>query len=151
MFDPQNITIKWFDFSGGEKKRIIFLKNILPILLNTSKVLIAFLDEVSAGLDESSFANVRIMIEEVKQKGVKVVSIDHHEHNGAHTLDVAVHKKVIQIPSKPVPKVISIWKKMIVKFFPHVYHKEEDENDIEQGQTNTEIFVWAPELGIEDN
>jgi Fe-S cluster assembly ATPase SufC len=136
--------------SGGEKKRIIFLKYVLPILMNSSKVMIAFLDEVSAGLDTSSFAKVRVLIEEIKAKGVKVVSIDHHEHEGDKIKKVDVLKRVIQVPRTPTPKIISFWQKMIVKFFPHVYHKEEDERDLEMGEESTDIVVWAPELRMEE-
>ena len=135
--------------SGGEKKRIIFLKYILPILMNSSTVMIAFLDEVSAGLDVDSFDKVRVMIEEIKSKGIKVVSIDHHEHKGRNTLKVDVFKEVLKIPHTATPKVLSFWQKMIVKFFPHVYHKEENERDLEMGEESTDIVVWAPELGIE--
>lgn len=137
--------------SGGEKKRIIFLKYILPILMNSSTVMIAFLDEVSAGLDADSFAKVRVMIEEVKIKGVKVVFIDHHENNCINTLKVEVFKEIRQIPHKPIPKVQSFWQKMIVKFLPHIYHKEKKEEDIdlELGEKQTEIEVWAPSLGME--
>ena len=53
--------------SGGEKKRIIFLKYVLPILMNSSSVMIMFLDEVSAGLDAISFTKVRSIIEEIKK------------------------------------------------------------------------------------
>ena len=134
--------------SGGERKRIIVLKYILPILMNSSKVMIAFLDEVSAGLDDLSFAKVREMIEEVKKKGVKVVSIDHHEHNGVYTLDVEVFKREEQIPHPPTHKVLSLWQRMKVKFFPHVYHKEEDESVLELGEAKTYIVVWAPALGM---
>lgn len=135
--------------SGGERKRIIFLKYILPILMNSSTVMIAFLDEVSAGLDTDSFAKVRVMIEEVKTKGVKVVFIDHHEHNCINTLKVEVFKEIRQIPHKPIPKVQSFWQKMIVKFLPHIYYKEKKEEDLELGEKQTEIEVWAPSLGIE--
>lgn len=138
------------DPSGGEKKRIIFLKYVLPILMNSSTVMIAFLDEVSAGLDVSSFAKVRDLIEEIKSKGVKVVSIDHHEHEGNKIKKVDVLKRVIQIPHTPIPKVLSFWQKMIVKFFPHVYHKEEDNRDLEMGEGSTDIVVWAPELGMDE-
>jgi ABC-type iron transport system FetAB ATPase subunit len=138
------------DPSGGEKKRIIFLKYVLPILMNLSKVMIAFLDEVSAGLDASSFAKVRDLIEEIKSKGVKVVSIDHHEHEGNKIKKVDVLKRVIQIPHAPIPKVLSFWQKMIVKFFPHVYHKDKDNMDLEMGEGSTDIVVWAPELGMDE-
>ena len=146
----KNTLIKPFSNpSGGEKKRIIFLKYILPILMNSSTVMIAFLDEVSAGLDTDSFTKVRVMIEDVK-KSVKVVSIDHHEHNGEKSLKVEVLKRVVKVHHKPTRKVLSLWQKMIVKFFPHVYHKEEDERDLEMGEGTTEIVVWASELGIEE-
>ena len=138
--------------SGGERKRIIFLKYILPILMNSSTVMIVFLDEVSAGLDADSFAKVRAMIEEVKIKGVKVVFIDHHENNCTNTLKVEVFKEIRQIPHKPIPKVQSFWQKMIVKFLPYIYHKEkeeEQEQDLELGEKQTEIEVWAPSLGME--
>ena len=139
--------------SGGERKRIIFLKYILPILMNSSTVMIVFLDEVSAGLDADSFAKVRAMIEEVKIKGVKVVFIDHHENNCTNTLKVEVFKEIRQIPHKPIPKVQSFWQKMIVKFLPYIYHKEKKEEDqeleLELGEKQTEIEVWAPSLGME--
>jgi len=135
--------------SGGERKRIIFLKYILPILMDSSTVMIAFLDEVSAGLDVNSFDMVRTMIEEIKTKGVKVVSIDHHEHKGGNTLKVEVIKEVLKIPQQSTQKVLSFWQKMIVKFFPHVYHKEEDERDLEMGECKTDIVVWAPALGMD--
>ena len=117
--------------------------------MNSSTVMIAFLDEVSAGLDTDSFAKVRVMIEEVKTKGVKVVFIDHHEHNCINTLKVEVFKEIRQIPHKPIPKVQSFWQKMIVKFLPHIYYKEKKEEDLELGEKQTEIEVWAPSLGIE--
>lgn len=135
--------------SGGERKRIIFLKYILPILMNSSTVMIAFLDEVSAGLDADSFAKVRVMIEEIKIKGVKVISIDHHENNCINTLKVKVFKEIRQIPYKLIPKVQSFWQKMIVKFLPRIYHKERKEEDLELGEKQTEIEVWASSLGME--
>jgi ABC-type phosphate transport system ATPase subunit len=136
--------------SGGEKKRIVFLKCVLPILLDSSTVMIAFLDEVSAGLDAVSFAKVRIMIEEMKTKGVNVVSIDHHEHNGINSLKAEVFKEICKVHHKPSPNVLSFWQTMIVKFFPYVYHKEkQDEKDLEMGENSTEIIVWAPTIRIE--
>jgi Fe-S cluster assembly ATPase SufC len=136
--------------SGGEKKRIIFLKYVLPILMGASNVMIAFLDEVSAGLDAESFAKVRAMIEEVKGAGVKVVSIDHHEHAGKSILKVQVFKRVRHGPRKLAPNVPSVWQKMIVRFAPRVYHKKEESTDLEQGEGQNDIEVWAPGLGMED-
>ena len=135
--------------SGGERKRIIFLKYIMPILMNLSTVMIIFLDEVSAGLDADSFAKVRVMIDEVKMKGVKVVFIDHRENNCINTLKVEVFKEIRQIPYKPIPKVQSFWQNMIVKFLPYIYHKEIKVEDLELDEEQTEIEVWAPSLGME--
>ena len=136
--------------SGGEKKRIIFLKYVLPILMGASNVMIAFLDEVSAGLDADSFAKVRAMIEEVKGAGVKVVSIDHHEHAGKNILKAHVFKRVRHVPRKLAPNVPSVWQNVIVRFVPRMYHKKEESTDLEQGEGQTEIEVWAPGLGMED-
>ena len=148
LVNTDTLHICFSNPSGGEKKRIIFLKYVLPILMNSSNVMIAFLDEVSAGLDAVSFSKVRNIIEEIKIIGVKVLSIDHHDHHGLNTLQVEVFKEIRQIPDKHSPMVLSFWKKMIVKFFPRVYHKEEIEDDIEQCNLHTEINVWAPTLGI---
>jgi Fe-S cluster assembly ATPase SufC len=136
--------------SGGEKKRIIFLKYVLPILIGTSKVMIAFLDEVSAGLDSDSFAKVRVIIEEIKRKGVKILSIDHHEHDGNNILKAPVFKKIYEIPHATSKKDTLFWKKILVRFFPYVYHKEKNKNELESMQSSTGIKVWAPLLGIND-
>lgn len=48
------------------------------------------------------------------------------------------------------PKVASLWQRIIVKFFPRIYHKKEEEMDLELGEKQTEIEVWAPAIGIED-
>jgi len=114
--------------------------------MGESKVMIAFLDEVSAGLDIDSFSKVRAIIEEIKSKGVKVVSIDHHEHAGSNILKVQVFKRVHHVPGKLKPKVLSFWQKMVVKFFPESYYKKEEEVDLEQGEEQVEIEVYAPQL-----
>ena len=136
--------------SGGEKKRIIFLKYVLPILIGTSKVMIAFLDEVSAGLDSDSFAKVRVIIEEIKRKGVKILSIDHHEHDGNNILKATVFKQIYEIPHATSKKDTLFCKKILVRFFPYVYHKEKNKNELESMQSSTGIKVWAPLLGIND-
>jgi len=138
------------DPSGGERKRIIFLQGVLPILMNASSVEIAFLDEVSAGLDEQSFSKVRDMIEELKTTDVKVVSIDHHKFVSDSIKEVEVFKKVVSVPPKSKPKVLSLWQKMKARFFPHVYVKEEDDKDLESGEVPTDVVVWAPDLGMEE-
>ena len=139
--------------SGGERKRLIFLKYVFPILMGVSKVMIAFLDEVSAGLDADSFDKVRTIIEQIKLMGVKVVSIDHHEHSGKNIMKVDVYNEVRELPRRILPpKNLSFWKKATFKIFPHIYHKEGKGGGMfEKGlnaERETEIMVWAPALGI---
>jgi hypothetical protein len=90
------------------------------------------------------------MIEEVKAKGVKVVSIDHHEHEGKNVLKVPVFKRVREVLHKLTRRVPPFWQKLIFRFVPRVYHKPVEETDLEQGEVQTEIEVWAPGLGMED-
>ena len=150
--------------SGGEKKRIIFLRYVFPILMRRSNVMIAFLDEVSAGLDANSFANVRSVIEDVKAMNVRVVSIDHHQHSGSNVLEVAVYKNIRENKIKPKnkhqpspPRILIVWQKAIVKLFPRLYHSSNDTDteeikefdDLESGETETTIDVWAQPLGIQ--
>ena len=149
--------------SGGEKKRIIFLKYVFPILMGVSNVMIAFLDEVSAGLDADSFTTVRLIIEEIKAMNVKVVSIDHHHHNGNNVLEVEVYKEIREIkihraPSQP-PKILLFWQKAMVKLVPRAYHKNHNHKhepaDLEIGENENEptfeIDVWAEPLGVFKN
>ncbi len=134
--------------SGGETKRIIFLRYVLPILMRVSKVQIMFLDEVSAGLDDTSFTMVRTLLEQVRNKGVRVVSIDHHDYQT--DLSVEVCKKIVPTPIPEADKKIqSLLQRMMQKLFPFRY-QEEKEPDLEIAEGPTDIVVWAPELGIEE-
>lgn len=152
IINADTIKNPFSNYSGGEKKRIIFLKYLLPILMNSSKVIIAFLDEVSAGLDSDSFAKVRMVIEEVKRKGVKVVSIDHHEHDGDKIKKVAVFKKVVRGFHIPSPRTLSIWQKVMIKLFPYHYREETPaQQELELGEGTTVIKVWSPELGLDED
>ncbi len=66
--------------SGGEEKRILTLRGLLPILFGISNVKIVFNDEITAGLDDNNWLKVRNLIEFIKTNyGVKFVTIDHHE------------------------------------------------------------------------
>jgi len=142
--------------SGGEKKRIIFLRYVFPILMGVSNVMIAFLDEVSAGLDAEAFTKVRLIIEEIKAMNVKVVSIDHHQHNGKNVLEVEVYKEIREIKNhhqpSPPQKILSFWQKSIVKIFPRAYYEAGKENEKEPKnedlESETTIEVWAQSLGI---
>jgi hypothetical protein len=144
------------NISGGEIKRLIFLRYVLPILTGVSKVQIMFLDEVSAGLDEASFCMVRALLEQIKAMGVRVVSIDHHSYDT--DLCVDVFKKVVPIyRSRPLlSDKKNVVHKIIQTFFPLRYRNESEtdegdsEPDLEMAEPETAIVVWAPALGIEE-
>ena len=109
--------------------------------MGESNIMILFLDEVSAGLDDISFTKVRSLIEEVKAKGVKVVSIDHHEYPTDY--NVKVFKKII--PANYNHLQSNKKKQSLI----HMYHKKE-ENAIKANHETTEIVVWSPDLDIEE-
>jgi ABC-type Mn2+/Zn2+ transport system ATPase subunit len=141
------------NISGGEIKRLIFLRYVLPILTGVSKVQIMFLDEVSAGLDEASFCMVRALLEQIKAMGVRVVSIDHHNYDT--DLCVDVFKKVVPIyRSRQLLSVAqTLTRKIVQTFFPLRYRNVSDsdsEPDLEMAEPETAIVVWAPALGIEE-
>ena len=148
VVNEYKIEMPFMNPSGGETKRIIFLRYILPILMGVSSVQIMFLDEVSAGLDKASFIKVRSLLELVKNKGVKVVSIDHHDY--PTDLCVEVYKKIVlSTTPQSDKKNSSLLQRMIYKIFPFAYQKKE-QTELEICERNTDIIVWAPELGIKE-
>jgi ABC-type transporter Mla maintaining outer membrane lipid asymmetry ATPase subunit MlaF len=146
IVNEQNIEMPFSNPSGGETKKLVLLRYILPILMGESNIMILFLDEVSAGLDDISFTKVRSLIEEVKAKGVKVVSIDHHEYPTDY--NVKVFKKIIPANYSHLQSNKKD-QSLIHRIFPHMYHKKE-EIAIKTGHEPTEIIVWSPELDIEE-
>ena len=144
IVNEQNIEMPFYNPSGGETKKLVLLRYILPILMGESNIMILFLDEVSAGLDDVSLTKVRSLIEEVKSKGVKVVSIDHHDYPTDY--NVRVFKKIIPTTQlQPNKKARSL----IHRIFPHMYHKKK-EIGMKTCHETTEIVVWSPELGMEE-
>jgi len=148
IVNPSTLELSFDNPSGGETKRIIFLRQVLPMLMENSHCMILFADESSAGLDEQSFSRLRVLIEEIKTKGVKVVSIDHHDYSTDKSVEV--FKKTVQIPNPKSKKAMpSLLQKMMQKLFPFRY-QEEKEPDLEMGEGATNIVVWAPALGIDE-
>jgi len=144
IVNEQNIEMPFLNPSGGETKKLVLLRYILPILMGKSNIMILFLDEVSAGLDDVSLTKVRSLIEEVKSKGIKVVSIDHHDYPNDY--NVRVFKKIIHATKlQPDKKTRSL----IHRIFPHMYHKKE-EIGMKTSHETTEIVVWSPDLDMEE-
>ncbi len=84
--------------SGGEEKRILTLRALLPIILGFSNVLIIFNDEITAGLDYDNWKKVRTLIEEIKlERGVKFVTIDHHDFDAPK---LSIKKKLCERKTK---------------------------------------------------
>jgi Fe-S cluster assembly ATPase SufC len=165
VINTDTLDRPFFNMSGGERKRIIFLKYTLPILMGVSNVMIAFLDEVSAGLDLESFSKVRAIIEAIKSKGVKVISIDHHEHTGDKIKKVTVLKRVIHNQTNANNRMslslstssspLSFWQSIISKIkikrvtstasFSTSTPYYNADADIEPDDNSTEIIVWDSE------
>jgi len=141
IVNEQNIEMPFSNPSGGETKKLVLLRYILPILMCESNIMILFLDEVSAGLDDISFTKVRSLIDEVKAKGVKVVSIDHHEYPTDY--NVKVFKKII--PSNYSHLQSNKKKQSLIRVYP-----QQEENAIKANHETTEIVVWSPDLDIEE-
>jgi Fe-S cluster assembly ATPase SufC len=144
IVSEQNIEMPFSNPSGGETKKLVLMRYILPILMDKSNIMIMFLDEVSAGLDEVSLTNVRSLIEKVKSKGVKVVSIDHHDYPTDY--NVRVFKKIIPTSHVKIDILISSF---MCRIFPRVYPQKED-TVMKTVQVTTDIAVWAPDLDIEE-
>jgi ABC-type lipoprotein export system ATPase subunit len=64
--------------SGGEEKRIMILRTLLPLILDNHNIKVVFNDEITAGLDYKAWENTRILINIFKSRGIKFVTIDHH-------------------------------------------------------------------------
>ena len=75
--------------SGGEEKRIMTLRTLLPLLLGKSIVKVIFNDEITSGLDYDNWVHVRGIVDILKKRGIQFVTIDHHPMNVPKLL---VHK-----------------------------------------------------------
>lgn len=76
--------------SGGEIKRILILKAILPILCGKFTPKVIFDDEVTAGLDDNNWQIVQDIFKEIQTKyGVVFVSIDHHDLAADHVIPIS--------------------------------------------------------------
>lgn len=93
IINPNTIYKPFSSPSGGEEKRIIILKKILPILLNKIKVKIIFADEICAGLDHITATIIRNLIELLKKDyNIIFVNIDHHKYKSPDLIKFKVKK-----------------------------------------------------------
>ena len=65
--------------SGGEQKRILILRAMIPILTKSKDVKFIFSDEATANLDDANWKLARGLFDMLKKEyGVTIVSIDHN-------------------------------------------------------------------------
>ena len=79
--------------SGGEEKRIMILRTLLPLLMEISSVEIIFADEITAGLDNTSWQAVRDILVSLKERGIRIIQIDHHEEYLGSVMKLQVKMK----------------------------------------------------------
>ena len=139
--------------SGGEVKRIMFLQFFLPIIMGLSKVKVAFLDEITAGLDPSSFEKVRRVIDDLKkEKAIKFITIDHHDYEVDQVLEVK-KKEIQKINPLSIEKDgkerKSLWS-YISSYIRFEDVSDDTESEDEENEEEKEIRVWIPFLGEEE-
>jgi ABC-type lipoprotein export system ATPase subunit len=73
--------------SGGEEKRIMILRTLLPLILKVHSVKVVFNDEITAGLDDEAWEQARELVNMLKSQGIKFITIDHHHIKGIERIN----------------------------------------------------------------
>lgn len=137
IINPDTLDTKFAEPSGGEEKRILTLRALLPILLGVSGIKIVFNDEITAGLDKQNWIKVRKIIEEIKTKyGIKFITIDHHDFDAP--------KLTVKKKSFNLPKIQNIQSnKDLVGYLTSLFKQGiiEDKKEPKDG-----ILVWIDEI-----
>jgi len=128
--------------SGGEEKRILILRAIMPILMKVTNIKIIFNDEVTAGLDENNWLLVRKIFTNLKEQfGIRFITIDHHNFDA--DINLSVKKKIIK--KLTVKENIINNENFISKIFCNLYKKEQEKINKEDSQ----LYVWIPTIESE--
>lgn len=142
VINSNTIHQKFNKPSGGEVKRILFLRSILPILMFVSTVKVIFCDEISAGLDTNSWYYIRNVMTILKeQHGIKFVNIDHHESDADTYLNVM--KKTINIDEENTSQPTNVkagWITEWIADFLAIYRTYKPET------SKTKVLVWISEI-----
>jgi ABC-type lipoprotein export system ATPase subunit len=131
--------------SGGEEKRILFLRAIISIVMRQSHVKVIFCDEVSSGLDMESWKMMRDVIEELKRDyDIIFVTIDHHEFEADINIDV--RKKFVDRDEdeEDIPE-----RRGLDHIFGSYQIDEDEEDDDEKNKK--ELLVWLDGVEPEPN
>lgn len=139
IINSTTVHSKFSSPSPGEEKRILILRAFLPILMGITKVKVIFADEITAGLDEKNFLQVRELINHLKNNfGIFFVTIDHHKVDGVRKLQVK--KKVVQ--KKVIPSSEKSKKSWMVQQFQSIFNRSSSTVT----DSSTDIVVWIPDI-----
>ena len=118
--------------SGGEEKRILFLRAVIPVIMRTSNVQVMFCDEVTAGLDRKTCTYVRELISSLKTEfGIKFMTIDHHDIETDCTL--SVQKRIEKIEAD---------KSFYKETWFDAYRQTKPQKSLDK------IYVWIPDVEV---
>ena len=101
MIKDEKLLEKFKGLSGGEKKRVVLLRYLLPILYSIHNLKMGkvgksvpkylFVDEPTAGLDKQTWFLVQQIFDHLKKNGINIFLIDHHDQVKADVI-LQVHK-----------------------------------------------------------
>jgi ABC-type Mn2+/Zn2+ transport system ATPase subunit len=120
--------------SGGEEKRILSLQAFMPILLGDDKVKVIFCDEITAGLDPKNFEKFRGLVQILKDKGIRFITIEHH--------DIEATKLEVKKLEIKVPKPASKTSKGIHKVFKVIVEFMNSNDEDNKPKDKTMVKVW---------
>jgi ABC-type lipoprotein export system ATPase subunit len=78
IINISTINMPFINPSGGEEKRIMILRTLLPLIIDYHSVKVVFNDEITSGLDDEAWWHARGLVTILKSEGIKFVTIDHH-------------------------------------------------------------------------
>ena len=123
--------------SGGEEKRILVLKALLPVIMKTSHIKMVFTDEVTSGLDLDNWEIVRRIM---KRQKVCFVTIDHHDFEASLIGHVRKRDSVDRHLFKTRPSKKVSWFGRIMSRL--VSSAKEDEDDTNKEQAPKVWIDW---------
>jgi ABC-type multidrug transport system ATPase subunit len=134
----ENLDLPFKEPSGGETKRILILRSLLPLIQGCSKVKYLFNDEVLVGLDEVNYLKVRPIFERLKENGIRIITIDHHPFDGKGIIKVPVKfkKQEILIKENKITESKTFLTWLLKLFF----------NEKEKETSQTKILAWLDKI-----
>jgi energy-coupling factor transporter ATP-binding protein EcfA2 len=119
--------------SGGQERRLVFLRGILAVVLRVREIEVLILDEVTSGLDSENAMLVNSVVAALQRElGFLVCFIDHGEYACAEK--VTVEKLTVAIvpnvedpsPDSPDENIDASWFGKVRKMFDNLYKPPAD-------------------------